>query len=105
MTRSGLGGFAAALLLCTSAQAKPAEPPLFLTVADLDQAVHLPAPPAEGSAAAAAELAELHWIERTRSPQRLARARWDSETENGGMFAPTLGPGFDLARCRPRPGC
>jgi len=100
MNRSALAGLLAALLLGApaAAQEKTPQPPLFLTVADLEQAVQLPPPPPEGSPAARAELSELHQIQDARTPERLARAKWDGETENGGMFAPTLGPGFDLAR-------
>ena len=100
MNRSALAGVMAALLFCApaAAQEKAPQPPLFLTAADIDQAVQLPQPPPEGSPAALAELAELHQIQDARTPERLARAKWDGETENGGMFAPTLGPGFDLAK-------
>ena len=102
ITRVLAPGVAALAVLAAAAmpaaQEKAAEPPLFLTSAELDQAVRLPLPPPEGSDAEKAEIAELHHIEQARTPGRLEQARWDGEHEDGSMFVPTFGPAFDLAK-------
>lgn len=60
----------------------------------------LPAPPADGSPAAAEELAELHRIQVTRTPERFAQAKVDDAdaTENIQAFVGVMGPGFRLER-------
>lgn len=70
----------------------------FLTAAQVDPARLLPAPPADSSPAAKAEIAELHAIEAARTPAQLERAKHDDETENASFFADVLGPGFDLKK-------
>jgi acid phosphatase (class A) len=69
-----------------------------LTAADLDPQAVLPPPPAAGSAQAAAELAELHAMERRRTAAEVAAAKLDGDTKNPSIFADVLGPSFDLAR-------
>jgi acid phosphatase (class A) len=69
-----------------------------LTVADLDPQAVLPPPPAAGSAQAAAELAELHAMERRRTATEVAAAKLDGETKNPTIFIEVLGPSFDLAK-------
>jgi len=76
--------------------AKPAKVLQYLTPADIDPARLLPPPAADGSAAAKAELAELHRIIETASPERLSQARWDDEHEDASAFFTTAGAGFDL---------
>jgi acid phosphatase (class A) len=82
------------------APAAPATKPVkvlqYLTPADIDPARLLPPPPAEGSAAAKAELTELHRIIAARTPERLAQARWDDDHEDASAFFATVAPGFDL---------
>ena len=63
---------------------------------DLGPAQLLPPPAADGSARQLAELAEVHRLLATRTPERLAQAIWDDKHENASIFAETLGPAFDL---------
>lgn len=72
----------------------------FLGEDDLRPERTLPAPPPEGSAATADELAELHRIQASRSPERFAQAKADDAdaTENIEAFLGVLGPQFDLPR-------
>lgn len=81
-----------ALLLAADA---PKQPPL-LTRADLDPALVLPPPPAEGSVQARAEMDELHMVQRTRSAPEKTDAALDGETKNATIFAGAIGPAFDL---------
>lgn len=69
-----------------------------LSAADLDPQAVLPPPPAAGSAQAAAELAELHAMERRRIATEVAAAKLDGETKNPTIFTEVLGPSFDLAK-------
>lgn len=78
---------------------KPADAAYHFVSADhFDPARILPAPPADSSSAGKAEVAELHAIEKARTPAAFARAKHDDETENASIFADVLGPGFDLAK-------
>jgi len=58
----------------------------------------LPPPPAHGSPDEAAELRELHQIQDTRTPERLAQAQWDQDHQSWMMYRSTLGPAFDVTR-------
>jgi len=109
---------AAALLLCgqaaraaeaapaptaAPATAQPAAPHpkkmlKVLTSDQVDPARLLPPPPADGSAAQKEDLAEMERAYRQRSDERYAQAKWDDTHESPELFAPTLGPAFDLAR-------
>ena len=83
------------------APAKVAKPPAtskFLAPGDLDPALLLPPPPADGSQEARQEIAELHRIEVARTPERFAQARRDGEIEDVTAIADVLGPAFDLAK-------
>jgi acid phosphatase (class A) len=82
------------------AQPAPAKPAAskFLAAGYLDPALVLPPPPAEGSSAAAAELAELHRVQAAQTPERIAQARHDDEHEDVTAIADVLGPAFDLGR-------
>jgi acid phosphatase (class A) len=77
------------------APAKPKRELLILDAKAFDTALVVPKPPAEGSPAQAADLAELHRIEKARTPERLARAKWDGEHEDTTIYAAVI-PGFDL---------
>lgn len=78
--------------------AKPPPVSKFLEPAEFDPLLILPPPPADGSPLAADELAELHRIETTRTPERLEQARRDAEVEDVRAIADVLGPAFDLQR-------
>lgn len=91
--RGALAIAAAALLLTAATGPKPVPP---LPAGTISPALVLPPPPAEGSAAAIDELAELHRIEAKRTPEDLARARSDSATKDVSIFNETFGPGVDL---------
>ena len=56
---------------------KPARSPYYLDAQQLDLSPILPPPPAQNSAATQAELAEIHSIEKTRTPAQVAAAESD----------------------------
>jgi acid phosphatase (class A) len=85
---------AAFVLLTMPAQAAP----VYLSPSDYDPKILLPAPPAEDSPAAKAELAELDRIQAERSQEAFARADHDFRTRNGSIFAEAIGPAFDLGK-------
>lgn len=85
--------FVAPLLLAAAPAPKPAA-----LLPDLNPSLILPPPPAAGSPQAAAELAELRWIDANRTPEQFAAAKHDDETKSVAAFADVMGPGFDLAR-------
>jgi acid phosphatase (class A) len=58
----------------------------------------LPPPPAEGSAQAAAEMAEAVALETARTPARAAQARADAAEGASDMFGAVLGPTFTPER-------
>jgi acid phosphatase (class A) len=70
--------------------------PIFLAPAEYDPKSLLPAPSADDSAATKSELSELERIQASRTPDDLARAKSDSETENATIFEVAIGSGFDL---------
>jgi acid phosphatase (class A) len=87
------------LLAQTAAPAaKPQKVLQLLVPADIDPTRLLPPPPAEGSAAEKADLADVRRAIADRSPERLAQAKWDDEHEDPSMFVPTLGARFDIAK-------
>jgi acid phosphatase (class A) len=77
---------------------KPMKSLKVLTPDQVDPARLLPAPPADGSEAQKADLAEVQRLYRIRSPERLAQAQWDDTHETSALFAGVIGPGFDLTR-------
>ena len=81
-------------LVAVPAQAAP----VYLSPSDYDPKSLLPPPPAEGSAAAKAELAELDRIQSQRSKEDFARADRDFRTRDGTIFATAVGPAFDLGK-------
>jgi acid phosphatase (class A) len=105
--RRGFAWAALAVIVAASAPAAHAQPvpaakalavSKFLAPGDLNPALVLPPPPADGSALAAAEIAELHALAAARTPERLAQAKHDAEVEDVTAIAEVLGPAFDLAR-------
>ncbi len=85
------------LLLTGAALAK--DDPGFLARSDLyDTASFLPPPPAAGSPASVAELAEVKRKMAEASPAEVAEARSDNDNENGTIFAAALGPSWDLGK-------
>lgn len=76
---------------------KPAAAPkvaYYIDPAVLDLPALLPDPPSSGSAENDAQLAELHRIERTRTPAQIAAAKADEANENLFLYATVLGPTF-----------
>lgn len=92
------GSVAAASDMAPPAAPRPKKHLQILTPEQVDPARLLPPPAADGSPAQMADLAEVQHIYRERSPERYAQAKWDDAHESAELFAPTLGPGFDLAR-------
>jgi acid phosphatase (class A) len=88
---------AAATMLVAAAGQKPAVP-LLLNASNLDPALVLPDPPRDGTPIAKAELAELHAMDATRTPEEAARARADGETRSVTIFDGVMGPAFDLEK-------
>ncbi len=70
----------------------------FLTPSQTDPSLLLPPPPAEGSDAEKAELAELDQIQAARTDADFARAKADSDNETPTLYASVLGPSFDLSK-------
>jgi len=98
-TRALILAAGASLALALGAQAAqiPAAK-TFLTAFDHDPARLVAPPPADGSPRQAAELAEVHRLIATRTPERLAQAVWDDKHENASIYAEVIGPSFDLAK-------
>ena len=71
-----------------SAGAKP--------VVDIDVTELLPPPPADGSPAQKAELAEVEQAVATRTPDALQQATADDRLENPAIYRGVIGGGFDL---------
>jgi acid phosphatase (class A) len=69
----------------------------FHSPTDIDPVRLLPAPPADGSPANQAELAELKRIAAETAPDRWDQAKWDADNENGTIFQSAIAPGFDLS--------
>lgn len=88
------GSLLAAILLGSPGLAIAQAPTV--AAVQIDPAVVLPPPPAEGSAQQTAELEELRDIQATRTPDRLAQARWDDAHEDATAFASVIGPAFNL---------
>ena len=86
------------VLVLTLATASVQAAPLYLSPKDYPPQSVLPPPPAEGSSAAKAELAELDRIQEARSKEDFARANQDFRTRDGTIFAVAIGPAFDLSK-------
>src|ERR1700684_1588092 len=76
---------------------KPTKMPYYIDAMVLNVGTLLLPAPAVGSAANEAELAELHRIEQTRTPDQIAQAKADEAEEDMFAFAPVFGPGFTPA--------
>jgi len=98
--RSTLTAAAVLAVLVVAQAAGAAEPSALklLKPEQVDPARILPPPPADGSEAQKADLAEIQRLYRIRTPARLAQAQWDDAHETSVLFAAVLGPAFDLAR-------
>jgi acid phosphatase (class A) len=63
---------------------------------DINPQLLLPPPPADGSPAQKAELAETEQAVATRTPDALAQATQDDAAENPAIYRAVIGDGFDL---------
>lgn len=63
---------------------------------DIDPQLLLPPPPADGSPAQKAELAETEQAVAARTPEMLQQATSDDATENPTIYRAVIGDGFDL---------
>lgn len=70
----------------------------FIAPGELDPALLLPPPPADGSPEAQAEIDELHRLIAQRSSERLAQAEHDADVENVTAITAIFGPALDLAQ-------
>lgn len=96
MTRRVL--LAAAMLagLCPALPAASAEAP-YVTAARLDLVLFLPPPPVSGSALDLAEMREVVALQASRSPERAAQSKTDSDETIYVMFSEIVGPKFKAA--------
>ena len=83
-------GVVAALTLFAQAARKP----IFVSAQQLDVASVLPDPPANDSPQTAAEIAELHHMQETRSASEVAHAKGDDVEEDIFIFKDVLGEKF-----------
>ncbi|MHB8884617.1 MAG: acid phosphatase [Methylovirgula sp.] len=90
-----------ALVTAPLSLAQARAPSAFVAPAQIDAVDMLPAPPANGSDRARAELAELHRIEKQRTAGEIAAARADEAERDIFIFKTVLGKGFN-ARALPR---
>lgn len=77
--------------------AKPAaapKVPLFVSPAQSRALQFLPAPPTNESEVTKAELAELHAIEKSRTPEQSEQAIWDDKNEHMFIFKNVMGEAF-----------
>jgi acid phosphatase (class A) len=68
--------------------------PYFLDPSVLDLSLILMLPPTQDSATTKAELAYIHQVEETRSPDQVAAAQADDREEDLFNFTSVIGPGF-----------
>src|SRR5215831_19010397 len=85
-----------ALVICAgiAVNGQNTRKPIFVSPEQLDITKILPAPPASDSWQAAMELADLHRIQETRTPEQVAHARADDAEESMFAFKDVLGPAF-----------
>lgn len=76
------------------AQSAPPPKTVFVSVEQLAISGLLPGPPAAGSAAAAAELAEIHRLQESRTSEQITRAQADDAQEDIFIYRRQLGDGF-----------
>ena len=67
----------------------------YIDASVLDVRTLLPEPPAQDSVVTKAELAELHRIEQTRTPEQIAKVKADEAEEDMFAFKDVLGPNFN----------
>jgi len=92
-----LFGLLAALALPALLGAQTPRKPIYLTQDQLEILSLLPTPPANDSWKTLAELAELHRLQETRTPELIAHAQADDKEESIFLFADVLGPDFRRA--------
>lgn len=80
-----------------SKKTKPVKVPNYLDPTLLDLALILPPPPSQDSPTTQAELAEIHRIEKTRTPEQVAAAQFDDHSEDIFLFAKVMGEAFQPA--------
>ncbi|WP_242617698.1 acid phosphatase [Edaphobacter modestus] len=68
--------------------------PYFVDPSAFDLSLILPLPPAQDSATAKEELAYVHRVEQTRTPEQIAAAQADDREEDLFIFAKVIGPKF-----------
>jgi acid phosphatase (class A) len=95
MHRIVLLGLAATMLV--AAKGAPTGP-LLLNPGNFDPALLIPPPPADDSAVEHSELAVLHAMDSTRTPDEAANAAAEGKVKDVTIFAKVIGPGFDLDR-------
>jgi acid phosphatase (class A) len=84
-----------ALVLALALTAPGFAADLYLKPSDTVPEKLLPMPPNDGTDVAKDEIAELHRIQKARTPDELARALYDDEHEDGWYLATVLGPNFN----------
>lgn len=82
----------------TPLSAKPQQMLMILTPGEIDAKRLLPPPPAIGSAAEKAELAELREIQDHRTGGQFDQAVWDDAHEDWRLFVGVLGLKFDMSQ-------
>ena len=88
--------FASLAAVSLLAQAPPKKP-IFISPDQLNIASLLPNPPAAGSPASKADLAELHRIQDARTPDQIAHAKADEAEESMFAFQDVIGEKFTRA--------
>ena len=84
-----------AVCLClTRSVAQSTRKPIFVSPEQLNMTAILAAPPASDSWQAMTELAELHRIQETRTPEEIAHAKQDDTEESIFAFQNVFGPKF-----------
>lgn len=94
----GVGLAGASLANDTAAAPKPAKAFVYLSSDEFDPLRVLPPPPAEGGERQMAELREVRRAYDAADPARRALAQWDNDHEDPSLFAPALGPNFDMTK-------
>jgi acid phosphatase (class A) len=92
-SRTALAGIAI-LCLVSATAAQQNRTAIFVSPDQLDVTLIVPGPPSDGSAQAAAELAEVHRLQETRTPAQVAHAKADDEEEDIFIYRNVLGNKF-----------
>jgi acid phosphatase (class A) len=88
---------AALTFFCVGASAQTPRKPIFVSPEQLPVASILPGPPANGSAQAKAELAQVHQLQDTRDAARIAHVQADDGEEDIFVYKDVVGEGFNAA--------